>query len=201
MQAASQGISMCTSAGDDGVYDAAREFGLNYGITDAASLSVDSPADSPFITAADGSSFLSTSILVRIIRMLTTTRREWSWDYLYNYFDARGLNNPDDRSGRYLAGGGGSGFSQLFETQDYQLGVSGVKRYTGVDQWTPNACASIVAGIGKGGKMPNLSMYTDPYTGYKVWFSDPGAPGSNSVCNIRGNLLYFTTVMLLICLN
>jgi hypothetical protein len=42
MQASSQGISMCTSAGDDGVYDAAREFGLNSGITDAASLSVDS---------------------------------------------------------------------------------------------------------------------------------------------------------------
>jgi kumamolisin len=110
--------------------------------------------------------------------MLTTTRRERSWDYLYNYFDARGLNIPDERSSRYLAGGGGSGFSQLFETPDYQLGVSGVNRYTGVHQWNPYACPSIVAGIGKGGKMPDLSMNTDPYTGYKVWFSEPGAPGS-----------------------
>jgi kumamolisin len=189
MQAASQGISMFAAAGDEGSYDAAREFGLSSGIPDAASLSVDNPADSPYITAAGGTTlpfhFHSTAYNTDVSN---DQERAWGWDYLFNYFDARGLNSPDSWSGRYLAGGGG-GFSQLFDTPDYQLGVKGVNKYTAVKQWTPNAdqsaltrdvAATIVTGTGKGRNMPDLSMNADPYTGYQVWFSDPGAPGTNS---------------------
>jgi kumamolisin len=189
MQAASQGISMFAASGDEGSYDAAREFGLSSGIPDAASLSVDNPADSPYITAAGGTTlpfhFHSTTYNMDISN---DQERAWGWDYLFNYFDARGLNTPTGWSDRYLAGGGG-GFSQLFDTPDYQLGVKGVNKFTAVKQWTPNvdqssltrdAGPTIVTGTGKGRNMPDLSMNADPYTGYQVWFSDAGAPGTNS---------------------
>lgn len=187
MQAASQGISMFASAGDEGAYDAAREFGLNSGVANAASLSVDNPADSPYITAAGGTTlpfhFHSNNYNLDVNN---DQERAWGWDYLFNYFDARGLNTPDGWSSRYLAGGGG-GFSQLFDTPDYQLGVPGVNKYTGVLQWNPNANQStltrtgesLVTGTGKGRNMPDISMNADPYTGYQVWFSEPGAPGSH----------------------
>jgi kumamolisin len=188
MQAAAQGISMFAAAGDEGAYDAAREFGLSSGIPNAASLSVDNPADSPYITAAGGTTlpFHFHSITYNY-DVSNAHERAWGWDYLYGYFDARGLNNPVQWGNRYLAGGGG-GFSQFFATPDYQLGVPGVNKFTAVKQWTPNADQSsltrdseptIVTGTGKGRNMPDLSMNADPYTGYQVWFSDPGAPGTN----------------------
>ena len=188
MQAAAQGISMFAAAGDEGAYDAAREFGLSSGIPNAASLSVDNPADSPFVTAAGGTTlpfhFHNSTYNMDISN---NQERAWGWDYLYQYFDARGLNNPSGWGDRYLAGGGG-GFSQFFATPNYQLGVPGVNRFTAVKQWTPNSDQSsltrdtaptIITGTGKGRNLPDLAMNADPYTGYQVWFSDPGKPGSN----------------------
>lgn len=189
MQAAAQGISMFAAAGDEGSYDAAREFGNSSGVAGATSLSVDNPADSPYITAAGGTTLpihlQNTALNVDITN---SKERAWGWDYLFPYFDARGLNNPTQWTARYLAGGGG-GFSQIFATPDYQLNVPGVNQYTAVKQWTENsdqsnvtrdAAPTTVTGTGNGRNMPDLSMNADPYTGYKVWFSDPGQPGTNS---------------------
>lgn len=195
MEAAAQGISMFAAAGDEGAYDAAREFGLTSGLPGAASLSVDTPADSPYITAAGGTTlpfhFHSNAYNYDVAN---DQERAWGWDFLYGYFDARGLNNPGGWAGRYLAGGGG-GFSQMYATPDYQQGVAGVNTYTAVKQWTPNADQStltrdasptIVTGTGTGRNLPDLSMNADPYTGYNVYFSDPGAPGSNAGYAVYG---------------
>ncbi|MFY4776530.1 S53 family peptidase [Metabacillus sp. RGM 3146] len=189
MQGAAQGISMFAASGDEGSYDAAREFGLESDVPGAASLSVDNPADSPYITAAGGTTlpfhFHSTAYNVDVSN---DKERAWGWDYLYSYFDARGLNNPTGWGDRYLAGGGG-GFSQMFPTPDYQQGVPGVNKFTAVQQWTPNADQTsltrnatpvLVKGKGKGRNMPDLSMNADPYTGYAVYYSDAGAAGTNS---------------------
>jgi subtilase family serine protease len=194
MEGAAQGISMFAAAGDEGAYDAVREFGLLAGIPGVGSLSVDNPADSPYITAAGGTTlpfhFHSNKYNYDV---KNDNERAWGWDYLYGYFDKRGLNNPQGWGDRYLAGGGG-GFSQIFATPDYQLGVSGINSYTATKQWTPNsnastltrdAAATILTGTGKGRNMPDVSMNADPYTGYKVLFSDPAAPGTN-----RGYAVY-----------
>jgi kumamolisin len=195
MQAAAQGISMFAASGDEGAYDAAREWGIGSGVPNADSLSVDSPADSPYITAAGGTTlpfhFHSTTYNIDVSN---DQERAWGWDYLWNYFDARGLNTPQGWGDRYLVGGGG-GFSQLFSTPLYQKGVKGVNTFTAVKQWTPNAdqssltrdaATTIVKGKGTGRNVPDLSMNADPYTGYKVWFSDPGAPGTNSGYAVYG---------------
>jgi kumamolisin len=189
MQAAAQGISMFAAAGDEGAYDAARQFGESSGGPGATTLSVDTPADSPYITAAGGTTlpfhFHSSTYNVDITN---SKERAWGWDYLFPYFDARGLNTPDNWTARYLAGGGG-GFSKIYETPFYQQGVPGVNTYTAVKQWTENsdkssvtrdASPSIVTGTGNGRNLPDISMDADPYTGYQVYFSDAGGPGQNA---------------------
>ncbi len=187
MQAAAQGISMFAAAGDAGAYDATRYPGTY-------DLSVDNPADSPYMTAAGGTtvpfhfSSASTGVTVSVDK-----ERAWGWDYLYDYFDARGLNNPDGWAEAYFVGGGG-GFSQLFDTPDYQKGVSGVNKYVGVKRWDPSSdftsvtrvAPTTVSGRGQGRNLPDLSMNADPYTGYKVYFSDPGAPGQNAGYAVYG---------------
>lgn len=186
MQGAAQGISMFAAAGDEGSYDAARQFGNTSGIPGATSLSVDEPADSPYITAAGGTTLpfhLHNSTYN--VDITNSQERAWGWDYLFPYFDARGLNNPTQWTDRYLAGGGG-GFSQVFATPSYQLNVPGVNSFTGVKQWNENAdqssvtradSATIVTGTGSGRNLPDISMNADPYTGYAVYFSEPGQPG------------------------
>ncbi|MBX6353048.1 MAG: peptidase S53 [Thermoflavifilum sp.] len=195
MEAAAQGQSMFAAAGDEGAYDAVREFYLNSGVPGVALPSVDQPADSPYITAAGGTTLPfhftspSTGITVHVDQ-----ERAWGWDYLYNYFDARGLNNPAQWAARYLVGGGG-GFSLFFPTPDYQQGVPGVNKFTGVLQWIPTQNGSsltratqpqIITGNGAGRNLPDLSMNADPYTGYLVYLSDPGKPGSNAGYAVYG---------------
>ncbi|SED14001.1 protease pro-enzyme activation domain-containing protein [Paenibacillus sp. GP183] len=188
MEAAAQGISMFAASGDEGAYDAVREFGLGSGIPGVASLSVDNPADSAYITAAGGTTlpfhFHSNKYNYDVHN---DQERAWGWDYLYGYFDVRGLNNPIGWGDRYLVGGGG-GFSKMFATPWYQQGVSGVNTYTSTKQWTTNsdgssltrdASPTILTGTGTGRNMPDISMNADPYTGYKVLFSNPGTPGTN----------------------
>ncbi|MFT8317955.1 MAG: protease pro-enzyme activation domain-containing protein [Sporolactobacillus sp.] len=185
-QAAAQGISMFASAGDGGAYDAARDAGTY-------NLAVDNPADSPYITAAGGTT-LPWSYTTRTgVKVKVPSERAWSWDYLYPFFDSLGLNQPDPTTGavdlsNYFVGGGG-GFSSIFATPDYQKGISGVNQFTAVKLWQPNADFTsvtrlanpeIVKGTGTGRNMPDVSLDADPYTGYKVYLSDPGEPGTNS---------------------
>jgi kumamolisin len=180
MQAAAQGISMFAAAGDAGAYDTSR--GSSY-----YDLSVDNPADSPYITAAGGTTLpqdwisSSTGVEVKVDK-----ERAWGWDYLQPLFKKLGLGID---SGDYFVGGGG-GFSKAFATPDYQQNVPGVNTYTGVTDFNisndltsakVNPNPSLVTGTGTGRNMPDLSMNADPETGYLVYYSDPGNPGSNGI--------------------
>lgn len=180
-QAAAQGISMFASAGDAGSYDATRDAGTY-------NLAVDNPADSPYITAAGGTTLPWSYVTKTGVNIDITKERAWSWDYLYPYFDSRGLNTPDGWLNYYFVGGGG-GFSTVFKTPAYQKGVAGVNSYTAVKQWQPSsdfssvtrlASPEIVTGSGTGRNLPDVSLNADPYTGYKVYMSDPGQPGTHA---------------------
>ncbi|MDP4161902.1 MAG: protease pro-enzyme activation domain-containing protein [Bacillota bacterium] len=183
MQAAAQGISMFASSGDAGAYDETR------GADKVFKLTTDFPASSPYITAAGGTTLPfqfhsnSTGLDVKV-----NDERAWGWDYLSNYFKARHL--PDTR----LVSGGGGGFSSYFATPDYQKGVSGVNHFSAVDEWNISADLStatfkqptLISGNGTGRNLPDLSMNADPYTGYYVYFSDPGQPGTNAGYAVYG---------------
>nr|WP_239541349.1 protease pro-enzyme activation domain-containing protein [Pullulanibacillus pueri] len=186
MQAAAQGISMFAAAGDAGAYDATRSLGTYQ-------LSVDNPADSPYITAAGGTTLPWEVTTSSGVKVQVNHERAWGWDYLYPFFDSLGLNTPSGWLANYFVGGGG-GFSTQFDTPDYQKGVRGVNTYTGVKQWQANADFSsvekiepeIVKGKGSGRNLPDLSMNADPYSGYKIYTSDPGNPGSNGEMSAIG---------------
>lgn len=185
-QAAAQGISMFASAGDGGAYDAARDAGTY-------DLSIDNPTDSPYITSAGGTTLpwsytTSTGITINV-----PSERAWSWDYLYPFFDSLGLNQPDPTTGAvnlssYFVGTGG-GYSSIFATPDYQKGVSGVDHFTAIKEWQPSsdftsitrlASPQLLTGSGNGRAVPDVALDADPYTGYKVYLSDPGQPGTDS---------------------
>lgn len=183
MEAAAQGTSMFASAGDSGAYDASRDLG-------SYNLSVDNPGDSPYITSAGGTTLPFTLHSAAYnVTINVPKERAWGWDYLYPYFDARGLNTPAGWAARYFVGGGG-GFSTVFDTPDYQQGVPGVNTYAGVKQWTPSddffsvsrdAAPTIVTGTASGRNVPDISMNADPYTGYSVYFSLPVGDGDDSI--------------------
>ncbi|RYL95618.1 peptidase S53 [Sporolactobacillus sp. THM7-4] len=180
-QAAAQGISMFAAAGDAGAYDASRDLGTY-------NLAVDNPADSPYITAAGGTTLPWSGTMKNGTTIENKKERAWGWDYLYPYFDSRGLNNPEGWAGHYFVGGGG-GFSTYFPTPQYQRNVPGVNHFTAVRMWQPSpdftsvsrlSEPETVTGTGSGRNLPDVSLNADPYTGYKVYLSDPGNPGSNA---------------------
>lgn len=174
MEAAAQGISMFAAAGDAGSYDTTRSLGTY-------ELAVDNPADSPYITAAGGTTLPWNGTFRSGVSVKVDKERAWGWDYLYPVFDSYGLNTPKGWLSYYFVGGGG-GFSTQFATPDYQQGVPGVNSFTGVKRWdasTPYGSLLLnvtrlaqpvtVTGTGTGRNMPDLSMAADPYTGYNVF--------------------------------
>lgn len=188
MEAAAQGISMFSSAGDSGAYDAVRYPGT-------FQLSADNPADSPYITAAGGTTLPWHTTTSTGVKVNVSKERAWGWDYLYPFFDSLGLYYPNSPYLSYYFSGGGGGISNIFKTPDYQKGVKGVNHYTGVKYWQPNSDFTsvtrldqpqVVSGKGNGRNLPDLSMNADPYTGYKVYFSDPGKPGQNGGFSVYG---------------
>ncbi|WEG13131.1 protease pro-enzyme activation domain-containing protein [Pullulanibacillus sp. KACC 23026] len=173
MQAAAQGISTFASAGDSGAYDNARLAGYKPilpGFT-AYDLTVDDPADSPYITAAGG-----TTLPVGTPAALGVKKeRAWGWDYLQPLLQQLGYGID---SGLYFVGGGG-GFSNIFATPDYQKDVSGVNTYTGItdfnvtdDSPTVNQDPKLVTGTGTGRNMPDLALNADPESGYAIYGYD-----------------------------
>lgn len=175
MEGAAQGQSLFAAAGDTGAYAAAGDAGRY-------NLSVLNPADSPYITAAGG----TTLPVLESAKFGVTQERAWGWDYLYPILAQMGLPEPNG----FSFTGGGGGFSTYFATPSYQLGVPGVNQYTAVQWWTPsvdgsttafNPVPGLVTGTGSGRNLPDLSMDADPESGYSVYFSLPVRDGSNQV--------------------
>lgn len=169
-QAATQGISMFASAGDSGAYDASRDLGT----TD---LSVDSPADSPYITAAGGTTLAGTQDYGSLGTVTVPAERAWGWDYLWPVLENLFGIDETTAAESFISGGGG-GYSSVFGTPWYQQGVPGVNQYHGVDwltptqnntAWTFHSNPPIVAGTGQGRNVPDVSMDADPQTGYAVY--------------------------------
>lgn len=172
MEAAAQGISMFAAAGDSGAYDSEKSASYE--------LSVDEPADSPYITAAGGTTLPWQGTFKTGATSSVTKERAWGWDYLYPVLDSYGLYSSgklDD----YFTGGGG-GFSKQFATPYYQEGISGVNTFTGVQQWvgsnpqgplllnvTRQTTPTTLTGTGSGRNVPDIAMDADPYTGYNIY--------------------------------
>ena len=178
MEAAAQGISTFASAGDQGAYDASADMGT----TD---LSVDNPADSPYVTAAGGTTLPWSDVpgnfgntTLGIPNSVVTTERAWGWDYLWPYYATFGASSEAAFAESFAVGGGG-GYSVIFSQPNFESGVSGVNSFSAVPYLTPiqnntawnfNPTPPVIQGHSSGGRaMPDVSMNADPFTGYNIY--------------------------------
>jgi subtilase family serine protease len=187
-----QGQSGFDAAGDAGAYDDSDELGTT-------GLVVDTPADSPFMTAAGGTTLPWTGQLSGTGGTATVTvphQRTWGWDYLWQAIaTTTGTSLVDAAEGNL--GGTGGGFSRIEPTPSYQQGVSGTHNFHGVEYLTPtdvqevapglkeptawnfNPAPGVSQGQSSGRALPDLATNADPYSGYLLYepsFAGVGQP-------------------------
>lgn len=188
MQAVSQGQTVITSAADAGAYTAdqgypAPEF--------TKTLSVDSPASSPYITAAGGTTLPGKQTYLITTPAGTTdtvtinvvAEQVWGFDYLSPLCTALGV--PDPTRCGIFPGGGGGGVSVLFPVPSYQAGLPGIQvsqpDQVLIDETTsPPTVLDILPAGYAGRNVPDVSFNSDPETGYVIYYtSDTGGPFIN----------------------
>ena len=155
LEMAAQGQSAFDASGDAGAYDDAMDAPTAY-----TERSVDNPADSPWITAAGGTTNRGEFELYNTSPAVIVTiraQRTWGSDYLYQFFSQLGDPNPgsstyfpseaslvDDPS---YANGSGGGYSVVEKQPAYQSKINGIDVYSYIPyvsypdcQANPGAC-------------------------------------------------------------
>jgi subtilase family serine protease len=197
-----QGQASFVASGDGGAYDAYGEFP---GDDQPTNLSVDNPADSPYTTAAGGTTLPWAADLgpsangkVEHVTVSVPQERIWGWDYLWKPLaELNGV--PLLTAAKGAIGGSGGGYSVLEPEPSYQSGVSGTGGYSAVQyltptqysnkfgielplNWTINENPPVTSGSANGGReVPDVSADADPYTGYILYApSNAGQDGIES---------------------
>jgi subtilase family serine protease len=183
LEMAAQGQSGFIASGYAGAYDASADVG-------STNLSVDASGDSPFITAAGGTTLPWTGSLTSTDGTVTVTvnvpaQRTWGWDYLWEPI-ATITSSSLAAAAESLVVGSGGGFSAIEPTPSYQQGVPGTSRFSAVQYLTPtdygftygpylptawnfNPTPAITRGFGTGRALPDVSADADPYSGYLLY--------------------------------
>jgi kumamolisin len=181
LEMAVQGQSGFDAAGDAGAYDASGDIGTT-------NLSVDTPADSPYMTAGGGTTLPWTGTLTGPDGSAAVTvrqQRTWGWDYLWQPMAAV-LGIPLAEAAEENVAGGGGGFSLLEPNPSYQ-DVPGVHNFHAVQYLTPidyqtivdglveptawsfDPTPSVTTGYGNGRAVPDVSVDADPFSGYLLY--------------------------------
>ncbi len=194
LQLADQGQSLFASAGDSGAYDASGDLGTT-------NLSVDTPADSPYLTSAGGTTLPWSGTITGPDGSATVTvnsQRAWGWDYLWPAIASTTGTTFADAAKAFILGGGG-GFSTVEREPSYQRLVSGTSNFHGEQYLTPidfqtvvpgtnlveptdwnvTSTPAVVTGGGSGRVEPDLSADADPQSGYLLYepsFVQAGQP-------------------------
>jgi subtilase family serine protease len=187
LELAAQGQSMFVASGDEGAYAAARDLGTT-------NLSVQTPSDSPFVTAAGGTTLPWTGTFTGPDGSATVSvpaQRIWGWDYLWKPI-AQITGEPLATIAEANVEGSTGGFSSFEPTPLYQMLVSGTRDYHAVEYLTPtdftqvapdltepiawnfNATPKVTAGTGSGRAIPDISTDADPETGYLIYGASAG---------------------------
>lgn len=171
VQGALEGQSLFAAAGDSGAYDANEVFPVPQF---SKVLSVDNPADDPFITAAGGTTLPGPQQFLlpdgSIFTVNVAHEQAWSWDYLTNL--CRKLGFDPVSCGIFPVGGGG-GVSVFWPEPFYQVGVSGIRlsqpNQALVDntQSPPQTLLTLPNNF-PGRNLPDISLNADPDTGYII---------------------------------
>jgi kumamolisin len=187
LELAAQGQSGFAASGDAGAYDASRDLGTT-------NLSVDTPGDSPYITAGGGTTLPGTTLLTGPDGSATVTvsqQRIWGWDYMWQGIaSTTGVSLATAAESTVVGGGGG--FSTFYPTPSYQQSVSGTHSFHAVEYliptdyttvapglveptaWSFNPTPGVTPGFQSGRAVPDLSTDADPQTGYLVYGASAG---------------------------
>jgi kumamolisin len=186
LESAAQGQSVFVASGDDGAYDPDGDIGTT-------NLGVDNPGDSPYVTAAGGTTLAGVqtyaakrkngSTLVEAVDI--PHQMTWSWDYLWPMYKVFGGTSKASFA-ESAVGGSGGGYSVLFARPSYQVGV-GASSYSDYEYLTPTAYKDtyglplptkwvfndhpmLATGtMTMGRAVPDVVFDADPQTGYALY--------------------------------
>jgi subtilase family serine protease len=179
VQAAIQGQTVFASSGDAGAYDVNGNLGCNPKtpfLTCNLTLSVDSPASDPAITAAGGTTLPGTQVFcldancTQLFKVNIPNERVWGWDYLNGLCTAIGV--PDPVACGFFPFGSGGGISILFARPDYQETMPGLRHSAQSQNYVING--KLVFGLPGnfvGRNVPDISFNADLLTGYQVYYT------------------------------
>jgi len=185
LEMAAQKQSTFVATGDFGAYQAVADLGTT-------NLSAGSPSDSPYVTAAGGTT-LGGQIDDNVdlpsgaieVKATIPAQRAWGWDWLWPDWAQWGASSETAFAEEEVRGGNG-GYSIDERTPSYQRGVSGVGPYRDVEyltptdytttydlslptEWSFNPTPSVSSGYGTGRETPDVSADADPFTGYLLY--------------------------------
>jgi kumamolisin len=190
-----QGQSDFSSTADEGAYQATSDAGTT-------NLSTDIEADSPYITAAGGTTLPGRQTYLAFdssgnptggtVSINIPAERAWSWDYFFPFFKQFGVNNALDWAEENIAGSTG-GYSVLEPRPAYQGNVSSFNDRRYLTSTQPQTIAPglteptaftftlkppLRSGFTSTGRAtPDVSTNADPQTGYAVFDPEIFAPG------------------------
>ncbi len=165
MQGAAEGMTMIAASGDYGAYD---------GYPTDRNLAVDSPASSPDILAAGGTTLPLSSktnpnaapikpgssetgyVQIPGGAIPMTGEHGWGWDYLLPYYANMGLTSEARWKKDIYPVGSTGGFSAFWNTSAPNDGAS-------LYQWWQTGTGNSSRGV------PDLSLNADPFTGYAIY--------------------------------
>ena len=178
LQAALQGQSMYAAAGDAGAYDANDPKSIYPVPGFSKTLSVDSPASQPFLTAAGGTTLPGTQTFGlpngQTYSITLPVEQVWGWDYLNPLCALLGFPDPVDCG--TFPGGGGGGVSVFMPRPFYQYFVPGITNSPAGQalfdetQTPPQLIFKLPAHFA-GRNVPDISLNADPDTGYVIWYT------------------------------
>jgi subtilase family serine protease len=187
LEMAAQGQSTFVASGDEGAYAASRDLA-------STNVSIQTPSDSPFVTAAGGSTLPWTGSVHGTDGSATVSvpaQRIWGWDYLWGPI-AQVSGVPLAAVAESNVAGSTGGFSSVDPTPSYQRDVGGTADFHAVQyltptddtqvapglteplEWNLNPAPSVTFGLGSGRAVPDVSADADPETGYLVYGASAG---------------------------
>jgi kumamolisin len=189
MEGAAQGQSFFAAAGDSGAYDANEQLPYPYF---SMQLSVDAPADDPFITAAGGTTLplVLKSVTHPSCPAITVSQEQvWGYDYINNPW----LTCHDYTPYTLFPEGGGGGVSSFWSVPFYQRNVDGIQLtqpgqdliyYPDGDPTNTSDAQEInlLPANFAGRNVPDLSLNADPESGYIVVDCTDFPAASNPGC-------------------
>src|SRR3984885_6579965 len=187
LEMGAQGQSSFVASGDQGAYQASDDLGTT-------NISVATSADSPYITAAGGTTLPWSATLEAASGVTANvdvkSQRTWGWDYLWQpvaTLDGESFATAAETN----IGGGGGGYSTIEQRPSYQSDVPGIGEYHAVQyltptdyttvtavtgtnlveptEWSVNPTPSVTSGYSDGRAVPDLSADADPYSGYLLY--------------------------------